>query len=483
MLEKLGQHPLRSLEISGTLSGFALNGAFHSWHDGESDRTDETLGIREESTYRVGGREFAVNSSGDVRELHGLLAARQKTEDLIGSDAFLDQPQYATLLGRTKLDDGREVFQIVFAPPEGQKETVSLDAATSMIDRISYAEVDGTSTVDYYDYRPVEGALVPFKEVESNGDHAYDVTQLTTGVRVNRPIPAATFAVPANAQIQTDKPVTVPLVERQGHYYTTVSIRGRDFTFLVDTGAQGVVIDSRAASQLVLMPNGRLEVSGATRTGGLGIAQLQNISIGGAALPIRVVSILDLSRATGGRFPIDGILGYPLFAEAEVRIDPDKMTMTIGKPGSLQPVGTRFPLDVDRELPEINASIAGVHARFLLDTGNGSELLVFNPFMQAHPGLIRYVGNHAASNYGVGGSMPAVATIVDELDIGKIRLFNRYADVIFSDSGAFADKFDAGNIGMATLKNFVTTFDLANSQMYLAPGAHFDDGRDRPVVE
>jgi hypothetical protein len=52
-----------------------------------------------------------------------------------------------------------------------------------------------------------------------------------------------------------------------------------------------------------------------------------------------------------------------------------------------------------------------------------------------------------------------------------------------SDQGAFADRFDAGNIGMAVLRNFVVTFDLANAKMYLQRSAAFDDGRYRPRLE
>jgi hypothetical protein len=54
---------------------------------------------------------------------------------------------------------------------------------------------------------------------------------------------------------------------------------------------------------------------------------------------------------------------------------------------------------------------------------------------------------------------------------------------MLADRGAFADRFDAGNIGMGVLKNFVSTFDIANSKIYLQRGAGFDDGRYRARYE
>ena len=50
---------------------------------------------------------------------------------------------------------------------------------------------------------------------------------------------------------------------------------------------------------------------------------------------------------------------------------------------------------------------------------------------------------------------------------------------MLATSGAFADRFDAGNIGLGLLKNFIVTFDLTDTEMYLERGPDFDDGRAR----
>jgi hypothetical protein len=63
--------------------------------------------------------------------------------------------------------------------------------------------------------------------------------------------------------------------------------------------------------------------------------------------------------------------------------------------------------------------------------------------------------------------------------MGGFDLYHRSVDVVLAKSGAFADRVDAGNIGLGVLRNFVATFDLANASMYLAPAKDFDDGRYR----
>jgi predicted aspartyl protease len=475
-------HPAKTLEVSGELTGADLTGAYHSWQAGENARYDQLFGIRRESSLRVGDKIYVINQSGNVRELQGLLKQRERTEDFIQSGDFVNQTQYDTFSGVKQLPDGRSAYEILVAPPNGQPETVFLDTKTLMIDRISYDEEDGTSTEDYYDYGHFAGVLVARREVDSNGDHQYDVTRYAQKIVVDRPIAEQVFAVPPTTQIQTDKPVTVTLSEHFGHFYAPVRVGTRQYTFLVDTGAQSVVVDARVARDQGLKAIGKLEVAGAQRTGGLGIAALDSVQIGGVTLPVHLVSVLDLRGATG-QYDADGVLGYPFFAAAEVTIDPIARTMTIGKPGALHAPGEAISVDVDRQLVELQGKVNGTSGRFVVDTGNSTELLVFEPFLRTHPYLVQFQQRQFSNDYGVGGAVRAVSAIVDELDFGDYRLFNRYANLMQSDQGAFADRFDAGNIGMAVLRNFVVTFDLANAKMYLQRSAAFDDGRYRPRLE
>lgn len=478
-LAALHVHTPKTLEVRGVLLGAGMQGEFHTWETGGKERFDENVGGRSESSLRIGDREYIVNESGNVRELHGLLLRRQHTEDFINGDGFVTHPQYDTFAGEKQLSDGRSVYEIVVAPPDGQPETLDLDAKTLMIDRISYDEEDGTSTEDFSEYSHAGGVLFAGREVDSNGDHVYDVAHYVVKMFVDRPIGDQIFAVPQTSVVQTDKPVTVGLNEHDGHYYTKVRVGSRDYNLLVDTGAQGIVLDSRVAREQGLKAQGHLQVAGTARTGGLGIAKLDAVQIGGVTLPVHSVSILDL-RGSTGRFDADGVLGYPFFASAEVTIDPIANTMTFAKPGMLHPQGDPVSVDVDRQLVEIDGKVNGAQGRFLLDTGNSTELLLFSPFMHSHPYLVGFQERRFANDYGIGGTTATLSAIVDELDVANYRLFNRYTNLMQTDRGAFADRFDAGNIGMGVLKNFVVTYDLANARVYMQRDAAFDDGRGRP---
>ena len=435
-----------------------------------------------ETTIRTAdGRMFAVDENGNVRELRGLLLERQRTMDDIDAERFSKQPQYDTLKGVVDLPGGRRAYDVLVDPPGGLPQDVYLDTRTLMIDRQSYDEDDATQTIDFYNYKVYGGALVPGTEVDSNGDHAFDITRKLLRVVADSTIDPAIFQVPKNTEIQASGDVTVPVHNIGDHLFTTVTIHGHPYTFLIDTGAQEIVLDSRVATQLNLVPQGRQEIVGAQRIGGLGIAQLDGIQIGSATLPLKSVTVLNLGQAISQ--PIDGVLGFPFFASAEVEIDAADGRMRFAKPGMLShPQGTKVPIDVDRSLIEVQGRVNGAEGRFVLDTGNSSELLLFEPFMVKHPALVTTRFN-IVSNMGVGGTVHAINATVDRLDFSGFTFFHRHSNLMLADKGAFADRYDAGNIGMATLLNLIVTFDVANDQAYMARAFSFDDGRYRDQPE
>jgi hypothetical protein len=107
-------------------------------------------------------------------------------------------------------------------------------------------------------------------------------------------------------------------------------------------------------------------------------------------------------------------------------------------------------------------------------------MLLYRPFLDAHPGIVPF--SAAASwNYGIGGSNATYRSSLDDLLIAGVHLYHRNVDVVLANSGAFADRVDAGNVGLGVLRNFDTTFDIGGAAMYLAPSPTFDDGRYRVV--
>lgn len=419
------------------------------------------------------------NPNGEIRELHGLVARRQVTEDFVDSAAFASHPEDVTFLERATLIGGRTVYRLRVRPPNGEPYVIGIDAATFLIDEKSYVDGDADNTTTYDDYRVVDGMLVPFLETDSNGNHRYDVVSHVRKVFVNDPIPSDIFKPLSTLTVDNAQPVTVPINILGGLPFVHVVIAGETWQFLLDSGAQGIVFNSSVAQALNLRPRGTLEIRGAERVSADGIVETPDILIGGVTVPSHIATVLDLSKIVRDPIQFDGIIGSPLFAGAEVRIDPDTRTMTIAKPGTLPALGTKLDVDTDRELPEITASADGTDTRFVVDTGNASEVLLYKGFIDAHPGLVPFAGRGFVSNRGIGGSAAAVGATLDNLGIGPYHLYNCDANVMLATAGAFADRTDGGNIGYGLLRNFVLTFDLVHHAMYFEKAHIFDDGRYR----
>jgi predicted aspartyl protease len=469
---------VKTFAAEGTLSGEGLTGTYRIVRDGVNERQDEALGPRSQTTLRLGDKVFVRNANGNVRELRGFLRRRALTEDLLDSGDFVKHPELARFVGWGDVG-AIKAWRLEVNAKGGEPETLWIDPSSGLPLRLEYLDGDGPSYVDYADWRDVKGRKIAFRNTLTDGDHRFDTVQQTTSVRLDEPVDPASFAPLTPRLLATDRVHTVPLVERGGHVGVTVRIANKDWFFILDTGAQSILVDSAVLKAAGVEGTGALEVRGASRSGGLTVATLPRLEVDGAAMNDVVVSSLDIAHNLGGGMKIDGILGYPFFASAVVEMDFANRTLRFGPPGSLTPKGTHVDLDVDRELAETTLRMnSRIDAQFIIDTGNSGEMLLYRPFLDAHPGIVPFSAT-SSFNYGIGGANATYRTALDGIRVGTFDLYHLTVDVVLATSGAFADRVDAGNVGLGVLRNFVATFDLGNSAMYLTPGSTFDDGRRR----
>jgi predicted aspartyl protease len=469
---------VKTFAAEGTLSGEGLTGTYHIVRDGLNERQDEVLGPRHETTLRLGDKVFVRNANGNVRELRGYLRRRALTEDLLDSGDFVKHPELTRFVGWGDVG-ATKAWRLEVNAKGGEPETLWIDPGSGLPLRLEYLDGDGPSYVDYADWRDVKGRKIAFRNTLTDGDHRFDTVQQTTSVRLDEPVDPASFAPLAPRMLDTDRVHTIPLVERGGHVGAMVRIADKDWFFILDTGAQSILVDSAVLKAAGVQGSGALEVRGASRSGGLTVATLPRLDVDGAHMDDVVVSSLDIAHNLGGGIKIDGILGYPFFASAVVEMDFANRTLRFGPPGSFTPKGTHVDLDVDRELAETTLRMNGrLDAQFIIDTGNSGEMLLYRPFLDAHPGIVPFSAT-GSYNYGIGGANATYRTALDGIRVGSYDMYHLTVDVVLATNGAFADRVDAGNVGLGVLRNFVATFDLGNSAMYLAPGGSFDDGRRR----
>jgi predicted aspartyl protease len=372
---------MRTFVAEGTVAGEGLSGTFHSWRDGKRERDEDNLGPRHETTLRLGDRIFVRNPNGNVRELRGYLRRRALTEEFLDSGEFVKHPERGRFAGWGNVG-GKQVWRLEVTALGGEPETLWIDPASGLPLREEYLDGDGSSFVDYADWRTVQGRTIAFRSTVTDGDHRFDTVEQTTSVTIDGPVDQSLFAPLAARTLGTDRVHTIPLIERDGHVGIKVRIADRDWFFLLDTGAQSILVDSHVLRAAGVDGAGAMEVRGAKRTGGLSVATISDLTIDGAEMRNVVVSSIDIAKSLGG-VKIDGILGYPFFASALVEMDFANHVLRFGPPGSFTPRGSRIQLDVDRELAEATLRLHGrVDAPFIVDTGNSGEMFLYQPFLE-----------------------------------------------------------------------------------------------------
>ena len=120
--------------------------------------------------------------------------------------------------------------------------------------------------------------------------------------------------------------MTVPLLSDKGLQYVRASANGKPLLLLDRLGFARHRAGSASGCPYRHRTAGNDRNSGARNTQGAGVAPLDAIDIGAARLPVNAVTVVDLNGLTYDGKAVDGVLGFPLFAAAEIRIDPEKST-------------------------------------------------------------------------------------------------------------------------------------------------------------
>lgn len=141
------------------------------------------------------------------------------------------------------------------------------------------------------------------------------------------------------------------------------------YQFLVDTGAEGSLISRKCAAEAQLQTwqaATRKGHSGGTTTAIVERAWIPDVRIGEARFLNVPATVEDLSG-----FGIDGLLGFPVFADLVLTIDGpgEELRLNADEISSSDHAGLRLPLMDDTICPEIAGSVGGHKAIFKIDSG------------------------------------------------------------------------------------------------------------------
>lgn len=473
-----------------------LSGSGETWDDVRSGRSYSSidLGPVKAAQGFDGKTSWVQDASGQTRLQDGAEAREAEANEAYRRVRAFWYPERwpATVEPGGEQTEGERRFHVVRIRPEGGRPfELWIDAATWLVDRVvEKGSVDTTTTL-LSDYREVQGLKLPFASRITNGETRYDQLVTVESVEVNAALDEARFQKPAArvddfAIAEGRTSTVVPFELLNNHIYVTVRLNGGEpLRFLFDTGGVNVVTPA-TAKELGLEVQGRLQGRGAgEKSEDVGLTRVQELRVGDVTLRDQVFYVLPmagLEEAEG--VEVDGLIGYEVFKRFVVRIDYAGSLLTFTLPAAFRETGagTAVPFTFDGQTPQVQGELDGVPGTFSIDTGSRASLTLTAPFAREHGLEAKYAPRfEAMSGWGVGGGVRSAMTRAKVLKLGSVEVPGPVTDIARSEKGAFADRYDAGNVGGGVLRRFTVTFDYPNQRLYLEPNAAFPrpDSYDR----
>jgi predicted aspartyl protease len=274
--------------------------------------------------------------------------------------------------------------------------------------------------------------------------------------------------------------VVVPMHLIDNRPFVPVTVNGRRYEFVVDTGGD-YAISTQVAGELGLHPKAAGSVGGANATAvATGDAVVTRLAVGPITVRDVHVSVIDFAPLVAhiGFRRFDGIIGYTFLRTHAVTFDAQRGTLTFDAPPPAQEANHAVSFRLSENLLVVRAAVDGTDGDFILDTGDRSAITLFTPFAREH---YRSRGSDTLRDVvtGFGLTAPIVADVtrLRDLALAGYDVADPIARLATQQAGGFASAEVAGSIGYAVLRRFVVTFDYPHGLVRLS------DPVDAPRLE
>lgn len=401
--------------------------------------------------------------NGFVEKLAGADLRRQSDIALIHT--------FAALTGAAGSPASIGTDTLEFHTGNGDAVRFVFDPSTGLPLRAELPSFDGTLSVAFADWRPVEGVAVPFTETWTTGPNTTTVhlqsIEFVPRDRVDltppQPGPDDAFFLRPGAKSET-----LPFNFDNNHIMVLATVNGAGpIWFLVDTGAEYSIISASRVAGLHLTPYGGMTTigGGSASTSGSYVEHV-TYRLGDVELRDQHAAVLELrglDKVYG--MAVGGLLGFDFLSRFVVDIDYAAHTLTL-HPRTFDATrlgGTTVPLTMQGEQPYFGGSITvgaeTIPAWFILDVGAADTITFTTPFIAAHH-LIERAGDKQRtvrkfSAPDIEAFNPTnIRGLIDAVTIGGITLPHVLVNLSAAQKGAYTSPAFDGNIGETILSRF-----------------------------
>ena len=409
--------------------------------------------------------------------VHGDEAVENRAAESFSVNTLLDKSN----LKRTSLRKDTDASDYVVDNVLSTNSNISvwLNKKNYLVDRIELHKAGMVATVDFRQYRRVDGIAVPsvmdmsyaglplavHMTLQSFDDHVHPGYDMFA--------PPATKTTLLDKNAPNESPVQLPFTLVHNEIVLSATLNGQKVKMILDTGAGSSFVSSALAKVLGLQPKAEVPAEGYGGSSEVSIATKATISLSPTTLlDNQLLYIMpdganqsNIKTSTGA----DGVLGYDVLTRFITAIDYTLKTVTLFPPNSYhvptdQNVVT-IPISLQLRAPLISAKIDGHVGRFLVDTGDSGSVHLYNAFAHQY-GFDAITGGTKSEGRGVGGGVLENTTAGHTLQLGAMVLTNIDASTM---SGPGVNSFSelAGGIGNAVLQRCDPVFDYSRGLLYL----------------
>ncbi|MBY0359043.1 MAG: aspartyl protease family protein [Candidatus Obscuribacterales bacterium] len=410
----------------------------------------------------------------DADETKELINAKDHEPSVLSR---FNDPAYKFVLRGSTLHRAVPVYAIEVSRSGNAPTILYIDKKNYLVLGLSYVTLDPATgkqlemSLDYAEYRPAAGSLVPFKQVEYAGEQAKREFSLQT-IELNTINDDQPFRRPDRPNdIRLDKALVIPFLYSHKEILVKVKIGNSEpLDFLFDTGASQTLIDRRVAAENLLDRQANLNfgAAGGNFTGQA--TEIEKLELGSVTLVGIQAAIVDLSghaRQLGK--PIAGVLGTNVLNHFAVSIDYGKSVIRLRDYATYKPEpGSTVVAFTDKKGPIVKAIINGKEeVSFLVDTGAA--------FNNLPPGIAKKYASSRNAHYTEGIGVDGKPVRLGTLNIASLKLGTTTArDMPFtysvetdSNKQGFVTGSNTGILGNPFWQNFTLTMDYRAHQIVL----------------
>jgi len=422
------------------------------------------------------GKNFwQIDSSGATRHLAFEDVDRVETVLLLLTDHWLDPSAPVEL----KVDGPAQSngFYTVHLSlrVSGLEESITIDPATWLPSAAEFEIASSKTTIALSDWRAAGSVNVPFLATVT--DEGLTDTYRVEDARRATDSQSSAYSMPILIPTDVAYDAAIPaIVESKrapsGHVLLHPKVNGKDIGwFILDSGADSMIIDRLSADSLSLPKIGKESVVGVGgavqepfRTAtefSLGPASMKNVTF----LEIDLHDLSDIFKVK-----LAGIIGFDFFRRFIVQVDLKRPSVEIDNVSDFHlQRGDWSKMEFSSGNPVVQATFEGDQKGwFRLDTGANGKIVFHSPAVER---LHMLVGRETTSvgMAGVGGTTDARQGKLAWFELGGHRFRNIEAVFSLAKVGAFADRYLTGNIGQDLMEPFTVVFDFGGSRVAFLP--------------